>query len=112
MHSGHSGKQTIAVFGLGYVGCVTSACLASLGHQVRGVDKDSFKVNEVNAGRAPFFEPGLPALVEAGVAAGRLNSSHRPANCREPPAWAIEVGKIVDLQGIIHENECAGGGCR
>ena len=84
-----NGKQTIAVFGLGYVGCVTSACLASLGHQVRGVDKDSFKVNEVNAGRAPFFEPGLPALVEASVAAGRLKATTNAAEALEGAAVAL-----------------------
>ena len=89
MHSGHSGKQTIAVFGLGYVGCVTSACLASLGHQVRGVDKDSFKVSEVNAGRAPFFEPGLPALVQAGVEAGRLRATTSVAEALEGATVAL-----------------------
>ena len=84
-----SGKQTVAVFGLGYVGCVTSACLASLGHQVRGVDKDSFTVSEVNAGRAPFFEPGVPALVQAGVEAGRLRATTSVAEALEGATVAL-----------------------
>jgi GDP-mannose 6-dehydrogenase len=63
------------VLGLGYVGCVSAACLAHLGHRVIGVDRDAFKVDSVLAGRAPFFEPGLEELVRDGVAAGRLSAS-------------------------------------
>jgi len=65
----------IAVLGLGYVGCVTAACLASLGHRVFGVDRDQHKVNEVRSGRAPFYEPGLEELVRENIAAGRLSAS-------------------------------------
>ena len=72
-------QTTVAVFGLGYVGCVTSACLAGLGHRIRGVDKDAFKVEEVNAGRAPFFEPGLPELVAAGLKTGCLMATTNAA---------------------------------
>jgi GDP-mannose 6-dehydrogenase len=65
----------VAVFGLGYVGCVTAACLAQLGHSVIGVDKDEFKVRNVLAGQAPFYEPGLEDLVQANVSAGRLSAT-------------------------------------
>jgi GDP-mannose 6-dehydrogenase len=65
----------IAVIGLGYVGCVTAACLSSLGHIVTGVDRDEHKVSSVLAGVAPFFEPGLPEMVKANVAAGRLSAT-------------------------------------
>jgi len=68
-------SQQIAVLGLGYVGCVTAACLAKIGHRVIGVDRDQFKVDTVRAGRAPFFEPGLEDLVRDGVAAHRLTTS-------------------------------------
>jgi GDP-mannose 6-dehydrogenase len=67
--------NNIAVLGLGYVGCVTAACLASLGHRVFGVDRDEHKVNEVQNGRAPFYEPGLEELVRENTAAGRLSAS-------------------------------------
>jgi GDP-mannose 6-dehydrogenase len=67
--------QQVAVLGLGYVGCVTAACLAHVGHSVIGVDRDQFKVDTVLAGRAPFFEPGLEELVRGAVAAGRLSAS-------------------------------------
>jgi GDP-mannose 6-dehydrogenase len=53
----------ISVFGLGYVGCVTAACLAHDGHRVIGVDIDSRKVEAIANGHAPFFEPGLEQLL-------------------------------------------------
>jgi len=67
--------SNIAVIGLGYVGCVTAACLSSLGHTVTGVDRDEHKVSSVLGGVAPFFEPGLPEMVKTSVAAGRLNAN-------------------------------------
>ena len=60
---------------MGYIGCVTAACLAKLGHRVFGVDRDAHKVDSVNMGRAPFYEPGLEQLVEAAVAAGTLTAT-------------------------------------
>ena len=65
----------VAVVGLGYVGCVTGACLSSLGHTVIGVDRDEHKVNSVLRGQAPFFEPGLEEMIQANVAAGRYTAS-------------------------------------
>lgn len=53
----------ISVFGLGYVGCVSAACLAKDGHTVVGVDIDARKVSAVANGHAPFFEPGLEELL-------------------------------------------------
>ena len=67
--------SNVAVVGLGYVGCVTAACLSSLGHNVTGVDRDQHKVSSVRAGRAPFFEPGLEDLVRENVAAQRLRAT-------------------------------------
>jgi GDP-mannose 6-dehydrogenase len=60
---------------LGYVGCVTAACLSGLGHAVIGVDRDEHKVQSVLKGEAPFYEPGLEKLVKENVAAGRLRAS-------------------------------------
>src|ERR1700735_874825 len=65
----------VAVLGLGYVGCVTAACLAATGHRVWGADRDEHKVSRVRRGEAPFYEPGLAALVKENVAAGRLTAS-------------------------------------
>ncbi len=65
----------MVVAGLGYVGCVTAACLAHLGHRVLGVDVHDHKVNSILAGQAPFYEPGLEELIRRTVAGGRLSAS-------------------------------------
>jgi len=72
---GNYHQSHIAVLGLGYVGCVTAACLARLGHKVVGIDRDEFKVNSILAGTAPFYEPGLEEIVKETVAAGSLTAS-------------------------------------
>jgi GDP-mannose 6-dehydrogenase len=71
--------RRVAVFGLGYVGAVTAACLARLGHRVIGVDRDEFKVRSVGEGRAPFFEPGLKEMLGESVAGGRLSATSSAA---------------------------------
>ncbi len=65
----------IAVIGTGYVGLVTGACFADFGMRVTCVDKDQDKINSINAGRMPIYEPGLDALVAKGVREGRLEFS-------------------------------------
>jgi GDP-mannose 6-dehydrogenase len=67
--------DSIAVLGLGYVGCVTAACFARLGYQVIGIDKDEHKVKGVQNSQAPFYEPGLEEVIRENVAAGRLSAS-------------------------------------
>lgn len=65
----------IAVVGTGYVGLVTGAGLAGLGHQVACIDKDASRVEKIKRGLAPFFEPGLDALVAGAVKTGNLAAS-------------------------------------
>lgn len=62
----------VSIFGMGYVGAVTSACLAKLGHRVVGVDPNATKLESLRAGRAPFVEEGLDELLADGVNSGRL----------------------------------------
>jgi GDP-mannose 6-dehydrogenase len=69
----------VAVFGLGYVGTVTAACLASQGHEVWGVDVDTEKVNAVGRGLSTVIEPGLDELVAEAAAAGLLHATTDPA---------------------------------
>ncbi len=65
----------IAIFGLGYVGCVSAACLANEGHQVIGVDVNPLKVEMINAGKSPIIETGVDKLIAEAVAAGRLQAT-------------------------------------
>lgn len=67
--------QRIAVFGMGYVGCVTAACLSQDGHTVVGVDVDADKVAEINGGLSPISEPGLDEILKAQVESGRLRAT-------------------------------------
>ncbi|MBO3086656.1 UDP-glucose dehydrogenase family protein [Cellulomonas fengjieae] len=65
----------ISVIGCGYLGAVHAACMAKLGHDVVGIDVDSRKVAQLDAGEAPFYEPGLPELLAEVRATGRLRFS-------------------------------------
>jgi len=65
----------VSVFGLGYVGSVSAASLATDGHQVVGVDVSSDKVAAINAGRSPIVEPGLEEMLARTVAEGRLRAT-------------------------------------
>ena len=66
---------SISIFGLGYVGSVSAACLAGAGHRVTGVDINSRKVELLAAGRSPIVEPGISDLVAAGHQASRLGAT-------------------------------------
>jgi GDP-mannose 6-dehydrogenase len=69
----------IVIFGLGYVGTVSAACLAEMGHQVVGVDINPTKVDLINQGQSPIVETGIAALVKQGVASGRLRATTNAA---------------------------------
>src|SRR5687768_12692564 len=81
--------QRIAVFGLGYVGCVTAACLAREGHEIIGVDLNPVKVNAVMKGEAPLVEPGLSELLQAAFKAGKLHATTNPAEAVARSSSAI-----------------------
>lgn len=65
--------MNVTIFGTGYVGLVTGACLADMGHHVLCVDVDTRKVEGLKKGVIPIYEPGLDSIVSANVAAGQLN---------------------------------------
>jgi UDPglucose 6-dehydrogenase len=62
----------IAMIGTGYVGLVSGVCFSDFGHDVVCVDRDPAKIERLRAGEVPIYEPGLEALLEKNVAAGRL----------------------------------------
>jgi GDP-mannose 6-dehydrogenase len=68
-------RMRVAIFGLGYVGTVTAAGLASQGHDVVGVDVDPTKVDAIRGGATPVVEPGIDPLISEAVAAGRLRAT-------------------------------------
>jgi nucleotide sugar dehydrogenase len=72
-------RHKVAVIGTGYVGAVTSTCLAFLGHDVCGLDSDSVRAGQLNNGQAPFVEPGLPEILKATLSSGRLSFTDDPA---------------------------------
>jgi len=66
----------ISIFGLGYIGCVLSACFAKKGFEVIGVDIDSFKVESINNGVSPIIEPGLDHLIREVTGKGSLRATN------------------------------------
>jgi UDPglucose 6-dehydrogenase len=69
----------VCVQGLWHLGSVTAACLASVGHEVTGLDSDVDTIKKLALGKAPLFEPGLDDMVQTGIANGRLKFSTSPA---------------------------------
>jgi len=83
-------QHSISVFGLGYVGCVTAACLAKAGYQVIGVDINPEKVGMINEGKSPIVEPGLEKLIGRLVMDGRLRAT---SSCQE----AVDASEMAFL---------------
>lgn len=90
----------VTIFGTGYVGLVTGACLADMGHHVMCVDINEQKVQALKQGIIPIYEPGLDALVKTNVASGNLNFT---TSAEEGVAYAdvqfIAVGTPPDEDG-------------
>ena len=78
----------VTIFGTGYVGLVTGTCLAEVGHDVVCIDIDAAKVEGLNRGVIPIYEPGLEAMVKANHAAGRLHFT-------TDAAVAIAHGEVI-----------------
>src|SRR4029077_13012324 len=75
--SGSMSKR-VSIFGLGYVGSVTAACLASKGHSIVGVDMSPLKVEQLDAGHSPIVEPGMKELVDQAHGAALLRAPTDP----------------------------------
>jgi GDP-mannose 6-dehydrogenase len=93
----------LSVFGLGYVGCVSAACLADDGHQVIGVDVNSTKVGIINAGKSPIIEEGVNELIGKVVKSGHLKAttdSHRAIH--DSDLSLVCVGTPSNQNGSLH----------
>lgn len=86
-------QPTIALFGMGYVGCVSACCLAKSGHRVWGVEIIPEKVAAINRGEVPFVEPGLAELAQEVVREGLLRATADAAEAvRKADLSMISVG--------------------
>ena len=90
----------VCIFGTGYVGLVTGTCLAEVGHDVVCVDVDAAKVEGLNNGIVPIYEPGLTPMVKANHAAGRLRfTTDAGAGITHGDVLFIAVGTPPDEDG-------------
>ena len=85
--------MNVTIYGSGYVGLVTGACLAEVGNHVVGMDVDAEKIELLNQGGIPIYEPGLDLLVQRNVREGRLSFTQDLTDAvREADAVFIAVG--------------------
>ena len=90
----------VTVFGSGYVGLVTGACLADVGHHVICVDVDARKIAMLQAGQVPIHEPGLDAVIARTVASGHLSfTTDSVAAVKHGEIFFIAVGTPPDEDG-------------
>lgn len=82
----------ISVIGCGYLGAVHAACMAKLGHDVVGLDIDHSRIDSLNAGTPPFFEPDFPELLADQLAGGRLRFTTDAAEIADAQVHFIAVG--------------------
>lgn len=78
----------ITIFGCGYVGLVTGACLADVGHEILCVDVDNAKIDKLSQGIVPFFEQGLEEKIKTNTRQGRLSFTSDPAK-------AIDFANVI-----------------
>ncbi|QEW00853.1 UDP-glucose/GDP-mannose dehydrogenase family protein [Microbacterium caowuchunii] len=82
----------LSVIGCGYLGAVHAAAMASIGHDVVGIDVDERKIASLSKGEAPFFEPGLPEILSEGIASGRLRFTTDMAEAAGAQVHFVGVG--------------------
>ncbi len=96
-------QMKLSVFGLGYVGAVSSACLAKLGHQVIGVDINETKINLINDGRPPVIEDKIEDITSTVVTDGRLRAiSDTKTAVIDSDVSLVSVGTPSSGDGAFH----------
>jgi GDP-mannose 6-dehydrogenase len=97
------GAMKISIFGMGYVGAVSGACLTQLGHQVLGVDISRTKIDMINTGCAPVVEQGLAKLMAEARAAGHIRATDDVAAAvTESDISLVSVGTPTAADGTQH----------
>jgi len=92
--------MNICVVGVGYVGLVTGTCFAEFGLRVSCVAKDKSKINQLNQGKVPIYEPGLSELVGKNLKEGRLSfTTDIEESVRNALVVFIAVGTPSDEEG-------------
>ncbi|CUH50880.1 nucleotide sugar dehydrogenase [Shimia marina] len=93
-------KPSISIVGLGYVGAVSTACLAALGHEVIGVDLDQQKVDQIGRGESPIHEADLTETLSAGVKDGLINATQDLRQAvRDTDVTFVSVGTPTAVDG-------------
>jgi len=101
----------VTVVGCGYVGLVTATCLASIGHTVRGVEKDQKKLKVLKDGHCPIFEPGLQELMQEHYAAGSLQfTDNVKAATQDAEVVFLAVGTPPKPDGTVDMSYLEGAG--
>jgi UDPglucose 6-dehydrogenase len=101
----------VTVIGCGYVGLVTATCLASIGHTVRGVEKDKKKLKTLQDGHCPIFEPGLQEIMKEQYASGQLQfTDNVKAAVRDAEVVFLAVGTPPKPDGTVDMSYLEGAG--
>lgn len=93
-------NYSLSIIGCGYVGCVTGVCFADMGNEVTLVDVDSDKVDSINEGRSPIYEPGLEALMRKNQERVRATTNLRAA-IHDTDITFVAVGTPSNADGSI-----------
>lgn len=103
----------VCVQGLWHLGSVTAACLASVGHDVAGLDTDQKTIDGLNEGKAPLFEPGLDELLQAGLDKGnlRFTTDNAEVAADAEVLWVtfdtpVDDGDLADVDFVINQIKC------
>ncbi|MDY0830146.1 UDP-glucose/GDP-mannose dehydrogenase family protein [Microbacterium sp. BG28] len=89
----------LSVIGCGYLGAVHAAAMASIGHEVVGIDVDQRKIDALSKGEAPFFEPGLQEILSEGIASGNLSFTTDMAAAQGAKVHFVGVGTPQQKDG-------------